>query len=243
VRGLNSGGGRRQVTGAKVVPRHDDVPARREKGDAESALRRSARTWQPSREFLVAQQNKFSAGFVATDVVDEDGLRGHQEDLVQDVAAAAVSGQVLPRSHRQAMSMENADSWRAAEISEVRSHCRNSTFGPPLELKDFAPGQPVRCFWIFAVKADGTCKARIAMLGSRMRRGVHFEETYAPVPRLVTLRVFLVITAREGRVFSDFDIKTAFLTVSLDVKLDILLPEAFNEDPGIQIDAKPEAVR
>ena len=123
MRGLNSGGGRRQVTGAKVVPRHDDVPARREKGDAESALRRSARTWQPSREFLVAQQNKFSAGFVVTNVGAED-LHGHQEDLVLDVAAAT-SEVVIPRLHRQAMSLENAGSWRAAEISEVRSHDRN----------------------------------------------------------------------------------------------------------------------
>ena len=63
-RGLNSGGGRRQLTGTAAAP-GTAVQTRREGQEVESGLRRSARTWQPSRDFLVAQQNKFSAGFAA----------------------------------------------------------------------------------------------------------------------------------------------------------------------------------
>ena len=67
--------------------------------------------------------------------------------------------------------------------------------------------------------------------------------TFALVPQLLTLQVFFCITAREGKDLHDFNVKTAFLTVPLDVQLDIILPPVFNTDLEFQRDAKPESFR
>ena len=235
---LGSGGGAGgDVFGADSV-KESEAPLGDGGMSSGGVSQRPRREWKPSEKFLLNEQQKFSAALVNADFPAEEEA---QVDFCLEVSDASAT--FVPRSHRQAMSMDNAEAWRAAEISEVQSHIKNSTFGPPLSREQFAPGPPLRCFWIFVAKADGTLKARIAMLGSRMEAGLHFGKTFAPVPQLLTLRVFLCITAREGRDLHDFDVKTAFLTVPLDVQLDIILPPAFNTDPDFQRDAKPESFR
>ena len=60
-----------------------------------------------------------------------------------------------------------------------------------------------------------------------MKSGLNFNETHAPVPSPTLLRTFFSITAAEGRNFRHLDVKAAFLTVPLDVELDVILPEGF----------------
>ena len=65
------------------------------------------------------------------------------------------------------------------------------------------------------------------MQGQYMKSGLHFNETHAPVPSPTLLCTFFSITAAEGRNFRHLDVKAAFLTVPLDVELDVILPEGF----------------
>ena len=74
-----------------------------------------------------------------------------------------------------------------------------------------------------------------------MKSGLHFNETHAPVPSPTLLRAFFALVAAGGRNFRHLDVKAAFLTVPLDVELDVILPEGFvftggttTSQPGIE---------
>jgi hypothetical protein len=84
---------------------------------------------------------------------------------------------------------------------------------------------------VFHVKADGTFRARIVMMGQFMVRGLHYGKTFAPTPSATVVKVFVAITAREKRSWVEFDVRGAFLTQKLpaDTPVDIILPPGFND--------------
>ena len=57
----------------------------------------------------------------------------------------------------------------------------------------------------------------------------------APV---TSFRVFMVGVAAQGRILEHWDVKTAFLTTSMDCKIDVSFPEAFNDIKSTQPDAR-----
>ena len=59
-----------------------------------------------------------------------------------------------------------------------------------------------------------------------------------PVPAVTAFRVFMLGVAVQGRRLEHWDVKTAFLTTSMDCQIDVTLPEAFNQEEGLQPDAR-----
>ncbi|GJW94481.1 retrovirus-related pol polyprotein from transposon TNT 1-94 [Tanacetum coccineum] len=54
-------------------------------------------------------------------------------------------------------------------------------------------------------------KARLVARGYHQEEGIDFEESFAPVARLETIRIFLVFSAHMNMVVYQMDVKTAFL--------------------------------
>jgi hypothetical protein len=57
--------------------------------------------------------------------------------------------------------------------------------------------------WGFKVKRDevgviGKHKARLVVKGYAQRRGIYYDEVFAPVPRLDTVRLFIALVAHKG---------------------------------------------
>ena len=62
-------------------------------------------------------------------------------------------------------------------------------------------------------------KSRYIARGFRQRKGVDYIETYAPVAKLTTLRIFLTLVAILKMFTLQMDIKTAFLNASLEEEI------------------------
>nr|GEY43669.1 retrovirus-related Pol polyprotein from transposon TNT 1-94 [Tanacetum cinerariifolium] len=58
-------------------------------------------------------------------------------------------------------------------------------------------------------------KARLVARGYRQEEGIDFEESFAPISRLETIRIFLAYAVHKNMVVYQMDVKTAFLNGNL----------------------------
>lgn len=75
--------------------------------------------------------------------------------------------------------------------------------------------------WVFKHKLDAAgkvCrfKARMVAKGYTQKRGIDFNETFAPVAKLSTLRLFFTLAGNNGWKVDQLDAKTAFLCAEID---------------------------
>jgi hypothetical protein len=156
------------------------------------------------------------------DTVDQDdgpvrfrNLNEVYEDLVEvelipDTEVDALLAMMEePANFRDAAGDEN---WVAAMDSEIQSINRNKTW----ELAQLPVGhKPIGLKWVYKLKrnADGNVvkhKARLVAKGYVQQQGIDFEEVFAPVARLDTVRLLLSMAANLGWQVHHLDVKTAF---------------------------------
>lgn len=83
--------------------------------------------------------------------------------------------------------------------------------------------------WIFKIKKNAKgdverYKARLVAKGYKQKQGIDYEEVYAPVARLETVRLLILITTQFQRKIHQMDVKSAFLNGFLE-------EEVYNEQP------------
>nr|GEV53596.1 Gag-Pol polyprotein [Tanacetum cinerariifolium] len=86
--------------------------------------------------------------------------------------------------------------------------------------------------WIYKVKLDELGdilknKARLVARGYRQEEEIDFEESFAPVARLETIRIFLAYAAHKNMVVYQMDVKIAFLNGNLWEKVYVSQPDGF----------------
>jgi hypothetical protein len=107
--------------------------------------------------------------------------------------------------------------WKQAMSEELKSINDNKTW----TLTDAPPGvKPIGLKWVFEIKrdADGNItrhKARLVAKGYVQRAGVDFDEVFAPVARMESVRFLLAIAAHHGWTVHHLDVKSAFLNGDL----------------------------
>jgi hypothetical protein len=74
-------------------------------------------------------------------------------------------------------------------------------------------------------------KARLVAKGYSQREGIDFDEVFAPVARLETVRVLLALAAHGNWQIRHMDVKTAFLNGDLREEVYVSQPPGF-QDPG-----------
>jgi hypothetical protein len=72
-------------------------------------------------------------------------------------------------------------------------------------------------------------KARLVAKGYVQQQGVDFDEVFAPVARLDTIRVILALAANRGWQVHHLDVKTAFLNGELEEEVFVAQPEGYVE--------------
>jgi len=108
---------------------------------------------------------------------------------------------------------------------EYASLLENHTFTPV----EYTYSKPIGCKGVYKTKmnSDGTLryKAQLVMKGYEQVEGVDFEETYAPVSKLPTLRYLMSCAAQGGWEIDQLNVITAFLNPAIDKDVYMQLPE------------------
>ena len=91
---------------------------------------------------------------------------------------------------------------------------------------------PIGSKWLFKskFKADGgidKLKARLVSNGYSQQEGIDFEETYALVAKLNTIRLFVALATKQNWKIHQIDVKYSFLNGDLNRELYLVHPEGF----------------
>lgn len=133
----------------------------------------------------------------------------------------------IPRTIHEALKHPG---WQKAVQDEVTALEKNGTW----VITDLPAGKrTVGCRWIFTIKhkVDGSIerlKARLVAKGFTQSYGIDYQETFAPVAKLNTIRVLLSLAANFDWSLHQLDIKNAFLNGELEEEVYMEVP------PGIE---------
>lgn len=181
-------------------------------------LRRSQRTSKPTAEYRE--------------------FRGYKSDLQttsdksETNRTTCLSTKIFGKqdlTFQEALSSKEGELWKAAMDDEYASLMKNNTW----KLVPLPPGRvPIKCRWVFDIKAgyEGVperYKARLVALGCSQKPGVDFNQTFAPVVKLSTLRLILALVAAHDLEVLQVDVKTAFLNGQLDEEIYMRQPEGY----------------
>jgi hypothetical protein len=120
-----------------------------------------------------------------------------------------------PESYEEAAEDAN---WRTAMEEEMHALAENETW----DLVNAPRGvKPIGCRWVYKVKynADGTInryKAPLVAKGYAQKHGIDYDQTFAPVAKMTTVRVLLAVAAAKGWHLHQMDVKNVFLQGELE---------------------------
>ncbi|KAE8672566.1 G patch domain-containing protein TGH [Hibiscus syriacus] len=140
---------------------------------------------------------------------------------------ASINSVKIPRNVTEAF---QSPEWKHAVEEEIKALQKNKTWS----LTDLPEGKrAVGCRWIFTVKyhSDGSVeryKARLVAKGFSQSYGIDYQETFAPVAKLNTIRILLSVAVNMDWKLHQLDIKNAFLNGNLEEEVYIEVP------PGLE---------
>ena len=142
-----------------------------------------------------------------------------------------ISHLFVPRNIQEALDDSN---WRLAVMEEMNALRRSGTW----EIVELPKGKKtVGCKWVFNVKckADGSVeryKARLVAKGFTQTFGIDYQETFAPVARINSIRVLLSLAVNFDWPLHQLDVKNAFLNGDLKEEVYMSLPPGFEKKLG-----------
>lgn len=153
-------------------------------------------------------------------------------DVYNDTEEVELSDELLFLGIEEPENFEQATKepvWKKAMQSEMNAIEKNKTW----ILTDLPPERKaISLKWVYKLKknTDGEIvkyKARIVARGFVQKKGVDFEEVFALVTRLETVRLLLALAAKNGWEVHHLDIKSAFLNGDLIEEVYVSQPEGF----------------
>jgi hypothetical protein len=101
------------------------------------------------------------------------------------------------------------------------------------ELTELPPGhRAIGLKWVYKIKKDEArvvlkYKARLVAKDYVQQVGVYFEEVFAPVARMESIRLVLALATDKGWDVHHMDVKTTFLNRELTEEVYVLQPQGF----------------
>jgi Reverse transcriptase (RNA-dependent DNA polymerase) len=114
----------------------------------------------------------------------------------------------------------------AAEIKALEeNHTWSITALPPHK-------HAIGCKWIYKIKyhANGSIecyKARLVAKSYTQQEGIDYQETFAPVVKMIYVRCLIVIAASKGWLFYQLNVNNAFLHGDLHEEVYMHLPPGY----------------
>jgi hypothetical protein len=104
------------------------------------------------------------------------------------------------------------------------------------KLVDLPVGhEPIGLKWVFKLKKDAKGvivkhKARLVAKGYAQKAGIDFDEVFAPVARLDSIRLLVALAARGGWMVHHLDVKSIFLNGELKEEVYVSQPPGFEKE-------------
>jgi hypothetical protein len=125
--------------------------------------------------------------------------------------------------------------WREAMKEEMSALQKNKTW----ELVQLPKGKKaVGCKWVFTVKQNpkgevDRYKARLVAKGYSQTYGIDYDETFAPVAKMGTVRTLISCAVNFGWPLHQMDVKNAFLHGDLQEEVYMEIPPGFANNQTI----------
>ena len=152
------------------------------------------------------------------------------------VAGVAEAEALDPLMVDEARSRSDWEKWEAAIESELKSLADTRTWEVVERPRSV---NVVGCKWVFKIQWNAAgeidkYKAQLVTKGYSQVQGINYNDTYAPVARLSSLRTILAIATRNDWNIEVFDFHSAFLNSKLDKGEDIYM----DLPPGYKMNGK-----
>jgi Reverse transcriptase (RNA-dependent DNA polymerase) len=140
--------------------------------------------------------------------------------------------------YHEAMREHDKDKFRESMLKEVTDQFENGNF-TVIHKSQVPKGQVILpAVWQMRRKRDVMTgaikkyKARLNIDGSRMRHGVHYDETYAPVASWNSVRMLLTLTVVHGWHTKQIDYVQAFAQAPVEKTLYMKIPAGVELEKG-----------
>src|SRR5438105_6889916 len=112
------------------------------------------------------------------------------------------------------------------DMDSIKENCTWSLIDPP------SGHRPIGLKWVFKLKRDSSGaivkhKARLMAKGYVQQPGINFEEVFALVARLKSMRLLLALAVHHGWFVHHMDVKSAFLNGDLQEEVYVIQPPGF----------------
>lgn len=162
-------------------------------------------------------------------VQDDDATETEIGTWEEKRLLVGVAAPDVPRTFAEAMADVDREHWKDAVAAEYDAFEAHGV----LKLAKLPPGaRALGTTWVFAKKTDEhgkvlRYKARLVAQGFAQRPGVDFNETFAPVARMSTIRSLFALAASERLEIESFDFDTAFLNGKMTEDVYIKVPPGY----------------
>ena len=134
------------------------------------------------------------------------------------------------QNHNQAIKSPDATHWLAAEKEEINNLLSNKTW----DLVELPPNRKViSVCWVYKIKLNNVVgqhdkfKARLVAKGYAQKQGLDFQETFAPVAKITSIRVILAVAAHNNWQIHQLDVTAAYLNGVIDAEIFMTQPPGY----------------
>ncbi|KAJ9565708.1 hypothetical protein OSB04_001674 [Centaurea solstitialis] len=170
---------------------------------------------------IALRKGKRSCTYPISSVVSYDKLSSRSRSLISTLDSISI-----PKTVGEALAHSG---WRDAMLDEINALDHNGTWN----LVELPVGKKaIRCKWVFTMKVnqDGSVarlKARLVAKGYAQTYGVDYSETFSPVAKVPSIRLFISLAATYDWVLHQLDVKNAFLHGDLHEEVYMEQPPGF----------------
>ena len=158
--------------------------------------------------------------------LQQQNVKGLLAKTIRILKAVVKGGIEVPETRKQALSHPYWGHFFGAEEVELNSFSDLKVW----ELVQKPKGaNVVGTRWVYDVKLDSSgavqrYKARLVAQGFSQKKGIDYNETFAPTMHIKTMRILLALAARDNLRAYQYDISTAFLHASLSEEVYVRQP-------------------